>query len=89
MNKFLLRILRCAAGLIGAMITASLTRGIDVAHRVADDSWVAIQVKFYKPTTSIQKGLIDSFFEASSRSFVTEKGREHFSHRYIISTTDR
>ncbi|WP_367317232.1 restriction endonuclease [Corynebacterium pseudodiphtheriticum] len=30
--------------------------GIDVAHRVADDSWVAIQVKFYKPTTSIQKG---------------------------------
>lgn len=64
--------------------------GIDmVAHRVADDSWVAIQAKFYKPTTSIQKGHIDSFFEASGKSFVTEKGREHFSHRYIISTTDK
>ncbi|MDK8613958.1 DEAD/DEAH box helicase [Corynebacterium pseudodiphtheriticum] len=64
--------------------------GIDmVAHRVADDSWVAIQAKFYKPTTSIQKGHIDSFFEASGKSFETEKGREHFSHRYIISTTDK
>lgn len=64
--------------------------GIDmVAHRVADDSWVAIQAKFYKPTTSIQKGHIDSFFEASGKSFVTENGREHFSHRYIISTTDK
>lgn len=64
--------------------------GIDmVAHRVADDSWVAIQAKFYKPTTSIQKGHIDSFFEASGKSFETENGREHFSHRYIISTTDK
>ncbi|WP_367317303.1 hypothetical protein [Corynebacterium pseudodiphtheriticum] len=32
---------------------------------------------------------MDSFFEASAKSFVMEKGREHFSHRYIISTTDR
>ena len=64
--------------------------GIDlVAHRVDDDSWVAIQAKFYKPTTSIQKGHIDSFFEASGKSFETEKGRQHFSHRYIISTTDK
>lgn len=64
--------------------------GIDmVAHRVADDSWVAIQAKFYRPTTSIQKGHIDSFFEASGKSFETENGREHFSHRYIISTTDK
>ena len=64
--------------------------GIDiVAHRKDNDTWVAIQAKFYKETTSIQKSHIDSFFEASGHSFQTEKGREHFSHRYIISTTDR
>ena len=64
--------------------------GIDlVAHRSDDDSWVAIQAKFYKETTSIQKSHIDSFFEASGHSFETEKGKEHFSHRYIISTTDK
>ena len=56
--------------------------GIDlVAHRIDDDSWVAIQAKFYKETTSIQKSHIDSFFEASGHSFETEKGKEHFSHR--------
>ena len=64
--------------------------GIDlVAHRIEDDSWVAIQAKFYLPTTSIQKSHIDSFFEASGHSFQTERGREHFSHRFIISTTDK
>ncbi len=64
--------------------------GIDlVAHRKDDDTWVAIQAKFYKQTTNIQKSHIDSFFEASGHSFLTEKGREHFSHRFIISTTDR
>jgi predicted helicase len=64
--------------------------GIDlVAHRIDDDSWVAIQAKFYQETTSIQKSHIDSFFEASGHSFETEKGKEHFSHRYIISTTDK
>lgn len=64
--------------------------GIDlVAHRKDDDTWVAIQAKFYKQTTNIQKSHIDSFFEASGHSFLTDKGREHFSHRFIISTTDR
>ncbi|WP_426718430.1 DEAD/DEAH box helicase [Corynebacterium auriscanis] len=64
--------------------------GIDLVARRADDHrWVAIQAKFYKPTTSIQKQHIDSFFEASGKSFETENGREHFAHRYIISTTDR
>ena len=64
--------------------------GIDIVdHRVDDDSWVAIQAKFYKPTTSIQKARIDSFFEASGHSFVTKEGAQHSSHRYIISTTDQ
>ena len=64
--------------------------GIDlVAHRIDDDSWVAIQAKFFKESASIQKSHIDSFFEASGHSFQTDKGLEHFSHRYIISTTDK
>ena len=64
--------------------------GIDlVAHRVDDDSWTAIQCKFYDYKARIQKSHLDSFFEASGRSFQTEKGREHFGSRMIISTTDR
>lgn len=63
--------------------------GIDlVAHRIEDDSWTAIQCKFYKPTTRIEKSNLDSFFEASGRAFQTEKGPEHFKNRLIISTTD-
>lgn len=64
--------------------------GIDlVARRREDGNWVAIQAKFYKPATSIQKQHIDSFFEASGRSFETDSKVEHFVHRYIISTTDK
>ena len=60
--------------------------GIDlVARRRDDGKWVAIQAKFYKPTTSIQKQNIDSFFEASGHSFEAESKVEHFVHRYIIS----
>mgnify|MGYP001634541478 CR=1 FL=1 len=64
--------------------------GIDlVARRVDDGSWTAIQCKFYLPTTSISKSNLDSFFEASGRTFETEDGVEHFGSRLIISTTDR
>ncbi|OFO17068.1 damage-inducible protein [Corynebacterium sp. HMSC22B11] len=64
--------------------------GIDlVARRVDDGSWTAIQCKFYLPTTSISKSNLDSFFEASGRTFETEEGVEHFGSRLIISTTDR
>src|SRR5699024_643459 len=64
--------------------------GIDlVAHRVEDDTWTAIQCKFYLETTTIQKSNLDSFFEASGHSFETENGTENFANRLIISTTDR
>ncbi|WP_311476056.1 DEAD/DEAH box helicase [uncultured Corynebacterium sp.] len=64
--------------------------GIDlVAKRVDDGEWTAIQCKFYLPTTHIQKGQLDSFFEASGRSFETDRGVEQFANRLIISTTDR
>ncbi|QNE89164.1 DEAD/DEAH box helicase [Corynebacterium incognita] len=64
--------------------------GIDlVARRREDQTWTAIQCKFYKETTSIQKSHLDSFFEASGHSFTTENGTEHFANRLVISTTDR
>ncbi|RAV32661.1 DEAD/DEAH box helicase [Corynebacterium heidelbergense] len=64
--------------------------GIDlVARRAEDLQWVAIQCKFYKRTTSIQKAHLDSFFEASGRTFTTEHGTESFAQRIIISTTDK
>lgn len=64
--------------------------GIDlVARRQEDQRWVAIQCKFFKPTTSIQKSDLDSFFEASGRTFTTEQGTEAFAQRIIISTTDK
>ncbi|MFD6728156.1 DEAD/DEAH box helicase [Corynebacterium xerosis] len=63
--------------------------GIDlVARRIEDGKWAAIQCKFFKPSTWIGKGHLDSFFEASGRSFETEHGREHFAQRTIISTSD-
>lgn len=63
--------------------------GIDlVARRIEDGRWAAIQCKFFKPSTWIGKGHLDSFFEASGRSFETERGREHFAQRTIISTSD-
>ncbi|WP_459589081.1 restriction endonuclease [Corynebacterium camporealensis] len=64
--------------------------GIDlVARRREDGKWTAIQCKFYKDTTQIQKRHIDSFFEDSGRAFQTENGPEYFAHRLIIATTDR
>ncbi|RSZ61676.1 DEAD/DEAH box helicase [Corynebacterium hylobatis] len=64
--------------------------GIDlVARRREDSRWTAIQCKFYLPSTSLQKRHLDSFFEASGRSFVTENGTESFANRLIISTTDQ
>lgn len=63
--------------------------GIDlVARRIDDGTWVAIQCKFYMPTTRLAKADLDSFFEASGRSFNTEFGPEHFGSRIVISTTD-
>ena len=64
--------------------------GIDlVARRREDGRWTAIQCKFYLPSTSLQKQHMDSFFEASGRSFITEEGSDSFANRLIISTTDK
>lgn len=64
--------------------------GIDlVAQRVDDDSWAAIQCKFYRPTTTLAKGNLDSFFEASGHTFDIDGETVEFKQRIIIATTDK
>ena len=64
--------------------------GIDLVarERGTGDYW-AIQCKFYDPDHALQKGDIDSFFTASGKRFATSAGERSFSHRLIISTTDK
>lgn len=55
--------------------------GIDVVAKIrGEDSFCAIQCKFYREDHRIQKADIDSFFTAS--------GKRQFSRRLIIDTTD-
>src|SRR5690606_35553685 len=55
--------------------------GIDAVAKVrGEDSYCAIQCKFYREGHRIQKADIDSFFTAS--------GKRQFSRRLIIDTTD-
>lgn len=64
--------------------------GIDlVARRSEDQTWTAIQCKFYDPSYTLSKDKLDSFFEMSGRTFDTERGTESFASRLVISTTDR
>jgi predicted helicase len=55
--------------------------GIDLVAKTVEGGLVAIQCKFYDPEHMLVKADIDSFFTAS--------GREPFSERIIMSTTDR
>lgn len=64
--------------------------GIDlVARERGTGEYWAIQCKFYDPAHSIQKVDIDSFFTASGKRFATKDGERGFSHRIIVSTTDK
>ena len=50
-------------------------QGIDlVARRREDGRWAAVQCKFYAESTTLQKQHLDSFFEASGRTFVNSDG---------------
>ncbi len=56
--------------------------GIDLVARERDSGELtAVQCKFYDPANTLSKSDIDSFFTAS--------GKEPFTNRLIISTTDR
>ncbi len=64
--------------------------GIDlVARRREDQTWTAIQCKFYSPSRRLSKEDINSFFTESGRQFYNEDGElESFTNRIIIATTD-
>lgn len=56
--------------------------GIDLVAKITDeDSYCAIQCKFYDENHKIQKSDIDSFFTAS--------GKKHFTRRIFVDTTKR
>ena len=64
--------------------------GIDiVARETATGAFWAIQCKCYDSNHSIGKPDIDSFISASGKSFSNIEGTHHFSHRLVISTTDK
>lgn len=64
--------------------------GIDlVARERSTGAYWAIQCKFYDPATTLQKADIDSFFTASGKRFATTDGEAGFSHRIVVSTTDK
>lgn len=64
--------------------------GIDlVARERRTGEYCAIQCKFYDPAQQLQKEHIDSFFTASGKMFPTTKGKQHFTSRIIVSTTDK
>ena len=67
--------------------------GIDLVaqERNTGNLW-AIQCKFYEPFHYLQKDDIDSFLSDSGKSFPDgsgKSGKKHFSHRLILSTTDK
>ncbi len=63
--------------------------GMDlVAQERGNGNLWAIQCKFYEPHHYLQKEDIDSFLSDSGKSF-GKNGKKHFSHRLILSTTDK
>lgn len=55
--------------------------GIDLVAKSKDGEFTAIQCKFFAPTTTVDKKMIDSFLAASSKV--------EFDQRLIISTSDK
>lgn len=62
-------------------ISTKKDTGIDLVAVTTDGEFHAIQCKNYSPNHTISKKDIDSFFTAS--------GKSYFSHRIIVSTTDK
>lgn len=63
--------------------------GIDlVARNRESGEWTAIQCKFYDEHRRLYKKDVDSFFTESGRTFTTDRGKESFTNRIIISTAE-
>lgn len=64
--------------------------GIDlVARERGSGEYWAIQCKFYDPSTSLRLEDVATFFTASGKHFSTKDGQRSFSHRIVVSTTDK
>jgi predicted helicase len=60
--------------------------GIDLVARLrAADEYTAIQCKFFDPSTTVTKPMLDSFLAASSKSL---DGLPEFTARMVVSTSD-
>lgn len=60
--------------------------GIDLVARTrATGEYAAIQCKFFDPSTTVTKPMLDSFLSASSKSY---DGKPEFTARMVISTSD-
>ncbi|WP_416442559.1 DEAD/DEAH box helicase [Leucobacter sp. HNU] len=61
--------------------------GVDLVARNRDTGELtAIQCKFFSPTTTVTKGMLDSFLSASGK--MNEDGSPEFASRLVISTSD-
>lgn len=62
--------------------------GVDLVARNRDTGdLTAIQCKFFAPTTTVTKAMLDSFLSASGK--MTEDGQPEFTSRLVISTSDK
>ncbi len=62
--------------------------GVDLVARNRDTGELtAIQCKFFAPTTTVTKAMLDSFLSASGKT--TEDGLPEFTSRLVISTSDK
>ncbi|MHA6667491.1 DEAD/DEAH box helicase [Homoserinimonas sp. A447] len=59
--------------------------GIDLVAQTHSGERVAIQCKFYDPSTQVTKPMLDSFLAASSKNL---DGKPEFAGRMVISTSD-
>lgn len=64
--------------------------GIDIVAKTYDGEYWAVQCKFYKEKTTIQKSFIDAFLSTSGKLFADESGNKvGFSHCLWISTSNK
>lgn len=62
--------------------------GIDLVAKTKEGYFWAIQCKFYKEESRIDKASVDSFFTTSSRKFKVDNVETQFSFRLWIDTTE-
>lgn len=64
--------------------------GIDIVTMTYEGDYWAVQCKFYREDSTIDKPAVDSFLSTSSRTFLNEELKTtSFAHRLWISTTNR